>query len=92
VQNGILRVACIDDFHYSTLKRNQQYLTQLCNTVMGTQLAVHPVLQQEGSPLPVANVSPSPAPDSSSSKPLTGTEKEHPLIEKLYRDFGAERI
>jgi DNA polymerase III subunit gamma/tau len=85
VHNGALRIACTDEYHLSTLRRNQQYLTQLFCELSGVSVAVNPILHDATAPSlpsarPVAPASP------------VGPEKDHPLLGKLYRDFGAEKI
>jgi DNA polymerase-3 subunit gamma/tau len=95
VAHETLQIACVDDFHFSSLKRNQMFLTDTVNALLGTKLRIEPVLQ----PTAVA-AQPSVKPDSHeyngtpSAFPQTKevSPKEHPLIETLYRDFGAERV
>ncbi|MGA7159846.1 MAG: DNA polymerase III subunit gamma/tau [Bacteroidota bacterium] len=87
-----LQIACSDDFHFSSLKRNQMFLTDTLNTMLGTKLRIEPVLRPS-TPSPVKPSSH----ENNSSPPATSqtkepSSKEHPLIETLYRDFGAERV
>jgi DNA polymerase III subunit gamma/tau len=93
VVNETLNVACIDDFHFSSLKRNQMFLTETVNTLLGTKLRIDLQLQPAAvaAPLPVK---PPPHETNNSNFPQTKETppKEHPLIETLYRDFGAERV
>jgi hypothetical protein len=95
ITDQTLQIACFDDFHFSSLKRNQMFLTETINTLLGSKLRIEPVLRPSvASPalLPAKTVprKPNEAPDvrADGSTP----PKEHPLIETLYRDFGAERI
>ena len=95
VAHETLEIACVDDFHFSSLKRNQMFLTDTVNALLGTKLRIEPVLQ----PTAVASQQPvKPAPHENSgtlpNSPQTKevSPKEHPLIETLYRDFGAERV
>ena len=89
VQNGAIRIACADDYHLSMLRRNQQYLTQLFCGIVGISAAINPVLHQSGStePSPLSAAAPSAGP-----APAALTEKDHPFIGKLVREFGAERV
>jgi len=95
IAHETLQIACVDDFHFSSLKRNQMFLTETVNALLGTKLRIEPILQptavvmqpsvrptsHEGSDTP-----------SNSSQTKEASPKEHPLIETLYRDFGAERV
>lgn len=96
VTDQTLQIACSDDFHFSSLKRNQMFLTETINTLLGSKLRIEPVLRPSvaSPPLPAKTTShkpnEGPAPDMKVDKATP--PKEHPLIETLYRDFGAERI
>ena len=95
VSHETLQIACVDDFHFSSLKRNQMFLTDTVNTLLGTKLRIEPVLQPTAV---AAQPSVKPASHENSSTPSNSPQtkevspKEHPLIETLYRDFGAERV
>jgi hypothetical protein len=94
VADGTLQIACLDDFHFSSLKRNQIFLTEAVNTLLGSKLRIEPILNPAGSAIPLRR----PETERKDSLPNTPSaqealsSKEHPLIETLYRDFGAERI
>ena len=94
VADGTLQIACIDDFHLSSLQRNQMFLTEAVNNLLGSKLRIEAVLKPAG--MAMAPTRPEPArketpPNTTNTRePLAS--KEHPLIETLYRDFGAERI
>jgi DNA polymerase-3 subunit gamma/tau len=95
VAQETLQIACSDDFHFSSLTRNQMFLTETINTLLGTKLRIEPVLRPSAAAaLPakraVIGSKETPPPDSTTKEPPS--VKEHPLIEALYRDFGAERI
>jgi DNA polymerase-3 subunit gamma/tau len=95
VAQETLQIACSDDFHFSSLMRNQMFLTETINTMLGTKLRIEPVLRPSaGAALPaktaLTGAKETPAPDSTAKE--SSSVKEHPLIEALYRDFGAERI
>ena len=95
VAHETLQIACVDDFHFSSLKRNQMFLTDTVNTLLGTKLRIEPVLQPTAV---AAQLSVKPASHENSGTPSNSPQtkevspKEHPLIETLYRDFGAERV
>ncbi|MCX6137591.1 MAG: DNA polymerase III subunit gamma/tau [Ignavibacteriales bacterium] len=86
VHVGVFRIACTDEYHLSTLRRNQQYLTQLFCELSGVSVAVNPILHKANAP-----VLPSVLAVATTSSPAT-PEKDHPLLGKLYRDFGAEKV
>jgi DNA polymerase-3 subunit gamma/tau len=95
VAHETLQIACVDDFHFSSLKRNQMFLTDTVNSLLGTKLRIEPVLQPTAV---AAKPSVKPASHEYGGTPSTFSQtkevspKEHPLIETLYRDFGAERV
>ena len=95
VAHETLQIACVDDFHFSSLKRNQMFLTDTVNALLGTKLRIEPVLQPTAV---AAQPSVKPASHEYGGMPSTFPQtkevspKEHPLIETLYRDFGAERV
>lgn len=97
VADRTLQIACTDDFHVSSLKRNQTFLTEAINTLLGTKLRVEAVLHSpasSGQGLTAKATASSPVPKSTptSEERTTPPGKLHHLIEALYRDFGAERI
>jgi len=93
VAHETLNIACVDDFHFSSLKRNQMFLTETVNTLLGTKLRIDLQLQPAAVAVPLP-VQPPPHETSSSNSSQTkeAPPTEHPLIETLYRDFGAERV
>jgi hypothetical protein len=82
VAHETLQIACVDDFHFSSLKRNQMFLTDTVNSLLGTAAkpSVKPASHEYGGT------------PSTFSQTKEVSPKEHPLIETLYRDFGAERV
>lgn len=95
VTDQTLQIACSDDFHFSSLKRNQIFLTETINTLLGSKLRIEPVLRPSvgsASPLPAKTILPKPNETPDTKTDESSLPKEHPLIETLYRDFGAERI
>ena len=94
VAHETLQIACVDDFHFSSLKRNQMFLTDTVNTLLGTKLRIEPVLQPAAVAAPAVKPAPRETTTASelSHQTKEASSKEHPLIETLYRDFGAERV
>jgi len=94
VADGTLQIACLDDFHLSSLQRNQMFLTEAVNNLLGSKLRIEPVLKPAGIAVPPPRSEPAlketPPNSTNAREPLAS--KEHPLIETLYRDFGVERI
>jgi DNA polymerase III subunit gamma/tau len=98
VHNGMVRISCPDDYHFSTLKRNKDFLTSALHQVIGKRVAIEPVLHSNAD-IPIKSVY-----TTTSSLPietknldmevvqnLTQT-KEHPILTLLKRELGAERI
>lgn len=92
--NGTLRIACGDDFHQGTLLRNKEILVETINTIVHARIRVEPILHNDGShttEIQRNNVSTT-APVIESSPPNNSSIDNHPLVKKLYSDFGAERV
>jgi DNA polymerase-3 subunit gamma/tau len=91
IVNGTLQIACGDDFHRGTLFRNKEILAETINTILNSRLRIEPILQepglQERSPTPPPGAVTAPA----AAKASIASNDEHPLVKKLYSDFGAER-
>jgi len=98
VLDDSLRIGCPDDYHLSSLKRHKEFLVDTFQKVTGFKLRIEPVLHNgpvnsqpvPTSPLtiqPAENVSVSPPP-----RPTNGSAHNHPVIEALKRELGAERV
>ncbi|HTY09973.1 MAG TPA: DNA polymerase III subunit gamma/tau [Bacteroidota bacterium] len=94
VVHETLHIASADDFHYSSLKRNQMFLTETVNGLLGTKLRIEPMLVPNAAIAPPAQNTAREKnnPPAQSPQAKEPSSKEHPLIETLYRDFGAERV
>jgi DNA polymerase III gamma/tau subunit len=87
VHNGAIRIACPDDYHYSSLKRSKEFLVETFQRVAGVRVPIEPVLHAQ--PLSQSRTrTPSPAQQHSSHTPTN----EHPVITALKRELGAELI
>jgi hypothetical protein len=98
VTDGALRIACPDDYHFSSLKRHKEFLVDSFQNVTGLKLRIEPVLHESsekkspGSP-PINRTESMSTPASSSShKPNGNTGSEHPVILALRRELGAEPV
>jgi DNA polymerase-3 subunit gamma/tau len=96
VADGALRIACPDDYHFSSLKRHKDFLVDSFHKVTGLKLRIEPVLHaatesKPATPAPVVagNVS---SPAHPVHKPNSGPNTEHPVILALRRELGAEPI
>ncbi len=87
VNGNQLRVACPDDFHLDTLKRNKQFLADLAQGMFGAKIRLDTILARVPSaekPTPGANETPESVPQE---------EPQHyPVIDALIREFGAKKI
>jgi DNA polymerase III subunit gamma/tau len=102
IVNDTLRLACGDEFHYSSLKRNLTFLTEAINGAFGSRFRLEPLIrpfsqphesQQTNQDKQTTNGNSSYTPPPSSQPPqVRASTDEHPLIKTLYREFGAERV
>lgn len=101
VADGALRLACPDDYHFASLKRNKEFLVESYQKVTGQKIRIEPILHT-GKQTP-ASFSSRPVLSSdaesvnygvsnSASKPTNGSITEHPVIAALQRELGAERV
>jgi len=92
VSNGLIRISCPDEYHLSTIKRHKDYLVESFRKLTGYNVHIEPTVQahhqQDDSSVthtPVAAESRIP----SSTNPHN---QNHPVIDALKRELGAEPI
>jgi DNA polymerase III subunit gamma/tau len=98
VHNGMVRVSCPDDYHFSTLKRNRDFLASALHQVIGKRVAIEPVLRSNAD-IPVKAIYKT-TPSLSVERKSLDVEaiqnltmpKEHPILTLLKRELGAERV
>jgi DNA polymerase-3 subunit gamma/tau len=87
VSNGAVRIACPDAYHYTSLKRSREFLTETFQRVTGVRVPIEPVLHSQPAPRP----SPSPT-MIAQRREETAPGEEHPVIAALKRELGAEKV
>lgn len=90
VNEGQLRIACPDDYHLSSLRKNKEFLVESFQRVTGRKVRIEPVLHTaKTAPRVTASM-----PDTSveRSAPRNGSSEEHPIIKALRRELGAELV
>jgi hypothetical protein len=94
----MVRISCPDDYHFSTLKRNRDFLTSALHQVVGKRVAIEPVLRSNAD-IPVNAIYTTVQPFSEDKKELNVgivqnplQKKEHPILTLLKRELGAERV
>jgi DNA polymerase-3 subunit gamma/tau len=90
VNESEVRIACPDDYHLSSLKRNKEFLTESFHKVTGRRVHIEPVLYAK-SQTPLSQRT-SPTDQPSATPVVAGTTAEHPVIRALRRELGAEPI
>ncbi|MBI2619101.1 MAG: DNA polymerase III subunit gamma/tau [Ignavibacteriales bacterium] len=97
VANGAIQIACPDDYHASTLKRNREFLVESFRKVTGYQVHIEPTVRPSamaqselvGLTMPVGD----PASSENTSTQLADVSTpEHPVITALIRELGAEKV
>ncbi len=98
VNNGMVRISCPDDYHFSTLKRNRDFLSSTLHQVVGKRVVIEPVLYSNAD-IPVSTIYSTTQSVSIDEKNLVKeivqnqTQiNEHPILTLLKRELGAERI
>jgi len=76
VKNGSMQLSCENDFQLNTLRRNKEFLSEISKRVFGTATPFD--IQIDNNKVKV--------------KKVNGEQKEHPVIEAMRRELGAEPI
>jgi DNA polymerase III subunit gamma/tau len=98
VRGGMVRISCPDAYHFSTIKRHRDFLSNTLHQVVGKHVAIEPVLHSN-SDIPVrsiyttTNILPK-VEKQPENKTFTDTPilHEHPILSILKRELGVERI
>ena len=98
VHNGMVRISCPDDYHFSTLKRNRDFLSNALHQVVGKRVAIEPVLRSNAD-IPINPIYTTTVSLSADIKKLDAEDVqnipqtiEHPILALLKRELGAERV
>ena len=98
VHNGMVRISCPDDYHFSTLKRHRDFLMKAFHQFIGKRVAIEPVLSSKAD-IPVKTVFTTISSVTTGQKKLepassqnTLVLKEHPILTLLKHELGAERV
>lgn len=92
VRNGSLRIACPDDYHYSTLKRSKDFLVDSFAKVTGIKMHIEPVVDRKSASKPPPSTSAEAPPVDTHSSKNDENDDDHPVIAALKRELGAERV
>jgi len=90
VSDGALRIACPDDYHLNSLKKNKEYLVESFQKVTGRRVRIEPVLHAAQST--PEQVSPGSGAPVELRVPPNGSREEHPVIKALRTHLGAELL
>lgn len=108
VSDGALRIACPDDFHLSSLKRNKEFLVHSFQTLTGKKVRIEPILHEvpkngRGAKVLPFQENPGITPQKTGNNreseetqnattPSGGEGSVHPVIAALVRELGVEKI
>jgi hypothetical protein len=99
VADGALRIACPDDYHFSSLKRHKEFLIDSFHKATGFKLRIEPVLHSgasngngEAVRSAVTSSGAAPVTTTHAQNPGNGNGNEHPVILALRRELGAEPV
>jgi DNA polymerase-3 subunit gamma/tau len=90
VRNGSLRIACPDDYHYSTLKRSKEFLVDAFAKVTGVKVHIEPVVDRKSVVKPLGSSAMHYANEAGGANNENG--EDHPVIAALKRELGAEPV
>ncbi len=95
VRNGMLQIACSDEFHLSSLKRHKEFLAESFQKVAGVNVPIEPVLQHSTG---TSYADQRQAVESRGESTATKTQSNnpsidgHPVLAALRRELGAEPV
>ena len=93
VSNGLIRISCPDEYHLSTIKRHKDYLVESFRKLTGYNVHIEPTVQahhqQDDSNVTHTPVAAEHGTPSSTTNPHN---QNHPVIDALKRELGAEPI
>jgi DNA polymerase III subunit gamma/tau len=97
ILDGALRIACPDDYHFSSLKRHKEFLVESFHKTTGFKLRIEPVLHSgpgngEAAQPAATSSGPVPVATTQMQSPGNGNGVEHPVILALRRELGAEPV
>ena len=92
VNNGFLRIACADDYNFSSLKRHKDFLSEKFRQVSGKHVVVEPVLQAMTEAVSMERRTADVMPDEQNAKNNIDQEIKHPVLQLLKRELDAERM
>ena len=82
IQGDKLQISCPDSFHLDTFKRNRDYISQLAEKVYGGKMKLEAIISSASSPSPEQSVKETKKDDT----------LQHPVVQALIREFGAEQV
>jgi len=96
VDNGLLRIACPDEYHVSTLQKHKEYLADTVFRLVGARVLVEPVLSDGRKSVitytPVQESERKSVIVTALQPPTEQETKDHPVLAALKRELGAERV
>jgi len=98
VHNGMVRISCPDDYHFSTLKRNKDYISEALHQFVGKRVAIEPVLHSSANiPVKAVYTTISHRANNETVQEMRSSTKqdiknEHPILTLLKKELGIERI
>lgn len=97
VTNGMVRLACSDEYNVSTLRRNKEFLSEMFHQVVGKRAAIESVLHSGKTSVPqIVNQSVHAVQPDAEKKPQIAQQEDgindHPVLSLLKRELSAERI
>ena len=87
-ENGYVRISCPDEFHRETLRRSKEFLGARLQQIVGARVMLEPVLHANDG----ARIARPQAEAQLPAEMLPASVGQHPLLEVLKRELGAERI
>ena len=97
VTNGLVKIACSDDYNFNTIKRHKELLARTFHKILGKHVEIEPVLRSNPN-IPVKEVfttkQSQPTAKSSTTSDLSDNPSlnEHPILQILKNELGAEPI
>ncbi|MCC6397000.1 MAG: DNA polymerase III subunit gamma/tau [Bacteroidetes bacterium] len=79
VSQGVVRLGCVDEFQASTVQRNREVLMEIFARVFNARGVIQPEVQETGG-------------EAGGGTAKTPSAEEHPVVQALRRELGAEPL
>lgn len=83
LENSNFTIGCFDEYHSSIILRNKEYLSEIFSKIFNAKVSIATeILESSETKIPPPKL----------EEPEKKSDTTHPVIDYLYKEFGAERV